>query len=67
MLGYILFALGLLLAAEGLLYALAPNAMKKMAAMLLSLPADKIRQNGILAAAIGAVLIYVTARFLRGG
>ncbi len=64
MLSKFVFALGLLLALEGLLYALAPDFMKKMAAMLLTLSADAIRQNGILAAAIGATLIFVAGRFL---
>ena len=59
----ILFALGLLFAIEGLLYALAPNFMKRMAMMLLSLSPDLVRQNGILAAAFGAILIFIAARF----
>ena len=62
----VLVALGLLLAVEGLLYALAPNMMKRMMALVLSTPDDQIRQSGILAAAIGAVIIFVAARFLRG-
>lgn len=63
MLSTILFALGLLFAIEGLLYALAPNFMKRMAAMLLSLSSDLVRQNGILAAAFGAILIFIAAHF----
>lgn len=66
MLRDIVFALGLLLAVEGLLYALAPNMMKRIAAMLIALPGDLIRQNGILATATGAVLIFIAARFLGG-
>jgi len=60
-----LFAFGLLLAFEGLLYAVAPGFMKRMAALLLSTPEDQVRQSGILAAALGAVLIFVAARFLQ--
>lgn len=63
MLSTIIFALGLLFAVEGLLYAVAPDFMKRMAIMLISLPADMIRQNGILAATLGAVLIFIAARF----
>lgn len=59
------FAFGLLLAFEGLLYAVAPGFMKRMAALLLSTPEDQVRQSGILAAALGAVLIFVAARFLQ--
>lgn len=66
MLRDIVFALGLLLAVEGLLYALAPNMMKRIAAMLIALPGDLIRKNGILATATGAVLIFIAARFLGG-
>tara|TARA_Y100000052_G_scaffold27486_1_gene35634 strand:+ start:24020 stop:24262 length:243 start_codon:yes stop_codon:yes gene_type:complete len=61
----IIFAAGLLFAVEGLLYAIAPDFMKRMAAFLLSANEDQVRQSGIMAAAIGAVLIYVAARFLR--
>lgn len=59
----ILLAIGLLFAVEGLLYALAPNFMKRMAAMLLSVTEDQVRQSGILAVAVGAVVIFVAARF----
>ncbi|MAT35745.1 MAG: DUF2065 domain-containing protein [Ponticaulis sp.] len=61
----IVFAFGLLLAFEGLLYAVAPGFMKRMAALLLSTTEDQVRQSGILAAALGAVLIFVAARFLQ--
>lgn len=61
----ILIAIGLLLAAEGLLYALGPAMMKRMAAMLLTMPEDQIRQAGIVTAALGAVIVFVVARFLR--
>lgn len=58
-------ALGLLLAVEGLLYALAPGFMKRMAAMLLASTEDQIRQSGLIAAAMGAVIIFIKARFLQ--
>lgn len=58
-------ALGLLLAAEGLLYAIAPDFMKRMAARMLASPSDQIRQSGIIAATLGAILIYIASRFLR--
>ena len=60
-----IFALGLLLAVEGLLYAIAPIFMKKLAAMLIGTEVDKVRQSGIIAATLGAVLIYIAARFFR--
>ena len=61
----IVFAIGLLFAAEGLLYAIAPGFMKKMAAMLIGSKEDQVRQSGILAVAVGAGLIFIAARFLR--
>ena len=61
----LVFSLGLLLAVEGLLYAAAPDFMKRMAALLIELSTEAIRQNGILAASLGAVLIYIAARFLQ--
>ena len=60
----LLFSIGLLFAIEGLLYAMAPDMMKRVAAMLPTLSSEALRQNGILAACFGAVLIYVAARFL---
>lgn len=60
----LLFATGLLFAVEGLLYALFPDLMKRMAALILTLTSDMLRQNGLLAAGFGAVLIYIAARFL---
>lgn len=65
MLYTLIFAAGLLFAVEGLLYALAPNFMKRMAAFLLGASEDQVRQSGIMAAALGAVLIYIAAQFLR--
>lgn len=65
MASFVILALGLLFAVEGLLYALAPNFMKRMAAMLLSLPEDQIRQSGILAAGLGAVIIFIAAKFIH--
>jgi Uncharacterized protein conserved in bacteria len=61
----LIFALGLLFAIEGLLYALAPNMMKRMAAMVLSVTSEALRQNGIFVACLGAILIYIAARFLH--
>ena len=60
----ILLALGLLLAAEGLLYALAPNKMKEILHLVVSMPSDAVRQSGLIAAAIGAILIFIVGRFM---
>ena len=60
----ILLALGLLLAAEGLLYALAPNKMKEILQLVFSMPSEAVRQSGLIAAAIGAIIIFIVGRFM---
>lgn len=60
----IFLALGLLLAAEGLLYALAPNKMKEILQLVVSMPSEAVRQSGLIAAAIGAIIIFIVGRFM---
>ena len=52
-------ALGLALAIEGVLYALFPDAMRKMMAQILSQPQATIRSAGLLAAMIGVVIVWL--------
>ncbi|MGY8991651.1 MAG: DUF2065 domain-containing protein [Rhodospirillales bacterium] len=52
-------ALGLALALEGILYALFPDAMRKMLAQLLSQPPTIVRTSGLLAAAVGVVIVWL--------
>ncbi|WP_420392949.1 DUF2065 domain-containing protein [Acuticoccus sp.] len=52
-------ALGLVLAIEGALYALAPGSMRAMVARLLQTPDDAIRTGGLVAAVVGVVLVWV--------
>lgn len=52
-------ALGLALAIEGILYALFPDAMRKMLAQILSQPAAVVRSTGLLAAAVGVVIVWL--------
>jgi uncharacterized protein YjeT (DUF2065 family) len=52
-------ALGLALAIEGILYALFPDAMRKMMAQLLSQPPTVVRTSGLLAAAVGVVSVWL--------
>lgn len=59
----LLAALGLMLVIEGLAYALAPDMMKRMAAMISSLSPEELRQSGLMAAIIGALIAYVVVRF----
>lgn len=55
----LLVALGLAIALEGALYAIAPSAMKRAIEQILSLPDHLIRQAGIAALAFGVVLVWL--------
>ena len=55
-------ALGLAIVIEGILYALFPDAMKRMFIQLLEMPQSSMRLCGLLAAAIGVVIVW----FVRG-
>jgi uncharacterized protein len=54
-----LAAIGLVLAFEGALYALLPNAMKRMAAQALDTPADTLRIMGLASTALGVVIVWL--------
>jgi uncharacterized protein YjeT (DUF2065 family) len=55
-------ALGLAVAIEGLLYALFPNAMKKMMVQVLAQPQSSLRTAGLVAAIAGVGLIWLVRR-----
>lgn len=59
----ILLAIGLWLALEGILYAAAPDTMRRMGEWLSRLPLEAIRNGGIWSALLGIILIYLAARF----
>lgn len=52
-----LTALALVLVIEGLLYAMAPNAMRDMALRMTALPPTLLRRYGLVAAALGVALV----------
>ncbi len=52
-------ALGLMLVLEGVLYALAPNAMRRMLEVVLRQPEQTIRMTGIAAAVAGLVIVLL--------
>ena len=56
----ILYALGILLVLEGLIYALAPSIVERLLTMLKSMPHDQRRLMGLLSMAIGALLLWLT-------
>ncbi len=55
-------ALGLVLVIEGLLYAAAPERMKRMAAAVQPVPPGALRIGGILAALLGLGVVWLVRR-----
>ncbi|NBN63401.1 DUF2065 family protein [Microvirga tunisiensis] len=55
----LLVALGLALALEGTLYALAPDAMKTMMRRVLDLPEQTLRATGLAALCAGVFLVWM--------
>lgn len=58
----LLTALGLAVAIEGLLYALFPNAMKKMMLQVLAQPQSSLRTAGLVAAIAGVGVVWLIRR-----
>ena len=54
--------LALVLVVEGILYALFPLGMKRMAARMILLPPQTLRGAGLLIAAIGVAIVWVLRR-----
>jgi uncharacterized protein YjeT (DUF2065 family) len=54
----VLAGVGVVLAVEGLLYAIAPAAMRRAVASLASQPEARLRAGGLAAAVIGVVLAW---------
>ena len=52
-------ALGLVFVIEGILYAVAPNAMRRMLHRVLKQSEESIRITGIVAAGLGLVVIWL--------
>lgn len=60
----IIFAgIGLWLLLEGLIYAAAPEAMKRFGAWLADMPEQTIRQSGLWSVGLGTLLLYCMVRF----
>ncbi len=52
-------ALALAIAIEGMLYALFPDGMKRMMASVFEMPSSNLRAAGLMAAALGVVLVWL--------
>lgn len=59
----LLAAIGLWFALEGILYAAAPDMMRRMGEWLSRLPTESVRSGGIWSGVLGIVLLYVAIRF----
>ena len=54
--------LALVLVVEGILYALFPDGMKKLAARAILVPPQTLRAAGLMAAALGVVVVWLLRR-----
>jgi uncharacterized protein YjeT (DUF2065 family) len=52
-------ALALVLVIEGILYAVAPDSMKRVAAMALEMPSSSLRTAGLVAALVGVAIVWL--------
>ncbi|UWQ77990.1 DUF2065 domain-containing protein [Leisingera sp. S132] len=60
--GFVLLALGLVLIAEGLVYALAPSLVERLLEMLRALTEEQRRNAGLAALALGLILVWLAFR-----
>jgi len=60
-----LSAAALAIVLEGLLYALFPNAMKRMMARVMEWPDQQMRVAGLLTAAMGVGAVWLVMRFFE--
>ncbi len=58
MLNTVILAIGFLLVAEGLAYAVFPKGMRYALSVILLLPVDKLRILGLITAVCGAVAVW---------
>jgi uncharacterized protein YjeT (DUF2065 family) len=54
-----LTAIGLVLVIEGILYALAPEAMKRLMEQMREVPAGLLRAAGLTAVAVGILVVWL--------
>jgi uncharacterized protein YjeT (DUF2065 family) len=58
-LGHVLAGVAVVLAVEGLAYAVLPGQMKRMLASLATAPEERLRVGGLVAAVIGVALAWL--------
>ena len=57
-----LTALALILVIEGIVYALCPELMRRLAARTMHTPAPALRIGGLIAAFLGVIIVWVLRR-----
>ena len=62
-LSFALIGFGLILVVEGLIYAIAPEGMKKLLLRMVELPASTLRTAGLFSAIIGLALLWGVKTF----
>ena len=60
-------AIGLVFVIEGLLYVAMPGRMKSMMKVAEQVPADTMRNVGVIAVAIGVGIVWLARSLLAGG
>ncbi|HAU28702.1 MAG TPA: DUF2065 domain-containing protein [Rhodospirillaceae bacterium] len=58
----LLVAVGLVFVLEGASYALFPRAIQKAMAAAMALPPERLRMGGLVAAVVGALMIWLLRR-----
>ncbi len=61
-LGQVLAGIAVVLALEGLLYAVFPGAMRRAIASIAAVPEDRLRLGGLVAAVIGTAIAWLITR-----
>ena len=59
-------AIGFMLVMEGLLYAVSPEKLKRMAAIILQMRDDQLRAGGLFAIGAGVLIVYFARVVLAG-
>lgn len=62
-LGYGLIGFALILVVEGLIYAIAPEGMRKLLLRMVEMPASTLRTAGLFSTVIGLALLWVVNSF----
>ncbi len=62
---FMLAALGLWFVAEGLVYSVFPDTMRRFLDWAARQPTDSLRSGGLWTAALGGLMLYIAIRLMR--